>query len=439
MLRPLLLPIAVAVVSASASAQPPDHALLDTLLENAAITPEQHAALVQSAAAGTRGRSRGDDPGAHVSLGPDGLEIESADGRFSFDLGARLHVDWTRHSGDTGPVTPLDRTDVRRARISIGGRLDDAWRFSGETDFAGNEVALKDFWLAYEVRDGLRVTLGQQKQPYSLAVEMSSNDLPFVERGIDNALLAPFIDRAVGVRVDAAGERWFAAGGVYGEPIDDDHEGWGTAGRLVFTPIAEETRVLHLGIRGAYREPDTANAAVRIRDETTNSSDVSIVDTAALGAVESVTLFGPEVAFASGPFSVTGEYNRARLDHAPGTRSFDSWHVAATWSPSGESRAAAYDADGGEFLRLEPSRAFARGAGSGAWELAGRYAAIDLNDESLVGGEEKTISLAANWYPNRNVRVMLDWTRVLETDGSTALRAAAEGLDIVTLRGQYAF
>jgi len=136
---------------------------------------------------------------------------------------------------------------------------------------------------------------------------------------------------------------------------------------------------------------------------------------------------------------VFGESSRARVEHALGAFSFHGWHVAATWSVTGESRAAVYDLAAGEFKRLEPRRAFSPRQAKGAWELAARYASIDLNDDSLFGGTENTISLAANWYPNRRVRLMLDWTRIVDTDASNDVRAAAEGLDIVTFRAQCAF
>ena len=387
------------------------------------------------AAAPLSGASDGRD-GVRVSLTGDGLGIESAGGRYSFDVGGRLHIDWARHSGDAGAASPVEGADLRRARIAAGGRVGDAWRFSGEIDFGRDDVSVTDLSVAYEVGDALRLTFGQQKQPYSLGLEMSSNDIPFVERGLDNALLAPFVGRALGVRVDASGARWFVAGDLNGEPIDDDDEGWGTAARFVVAPLLELERALHCGLRGAYREP-AASATVRIRHETTSFSELSIVDTAAIGGVDNVTLVGPEAVFATGPFSVAAEYNHARIEHALGASSFDAWHVAATWSLTGESRAAAYEIRDGEFKRLAPTQNFSPGDAPGAWELAARYSSIDLSDGSIVGGEGKTITLGSNWYPNRNVRVMLDWTRVLESDDST--RAAAEGLDVLTLRAQITF
>ena len=370
---------------------------------------------------------------ARLSLDGEGLEIASSTGRHSFEVGGRLHVDWTGHGGR---AAPRDSTDTRRARILTEASLGD-WRYSAEVDFAGDDRVVKDLWVAHEVRDGLRLTIGQQKQPYSLAIEMSSNDLPFVERGIDSQLILPLVDRAVGLRVDTYGRRWFAAAAVHGEPIDDDGEGWGTSGRLVLAPINEDERVLHLGIRAAYREP-AASGELRWRADTTPYSDLAVADTGNVGGIEHVTLLGPEAAYVSGPFSIVGEYNRAKAAHGHGGLSFNSWHVAATWSLTSESRAGAYDLEAGEFKRLEPSRSLSR-RGSGAWELGARYASIDLTDELVDGGEADTIGLSANWYPNTNVRVLLDWTHVLRAHGAAAERDGARGADVFTLRLQCAF
>ncbi|MDC3239327.1 hypothetical protein OAT88_01435, partial [Gammaproteobacteria bacterium] len=63
---------------------------------------------------------------------------------------------------------------------------------------------------------GATYYIGHQKQPYSLSLEMSSNDLPFVERSVDNFLVAAFTDRAIGGRFENHGDNWFVAGGAAG-------------------------------------------------------------------------------------------------------------------------------------------------------------------------------------------------------------------------------
>jgi phosphate-selective porin OprO/OprP len=271
---------------------------------------------------------------------------------------------------------------------------------------------------------------------------MSTNDLPFIERSIDNSLIAPFVDRAIGVRAETSGKRWFAAAGLFGEPADpsgDGDEGWGTSGRFIYAPTIESDRALHFGVGAAYREPSD-DSAVRIRDETTHFSNLRIVDTGLLTNTRSVTLLGLEAAYAHGPWWVSGEYNDTSLDRrgAPDL-GFDGWHVAATYTLGGESRARAYRIGSGEFKRLQPARNLdLRTEGRGTWELAARYASIDLNDGTTVGGSEKALTVGANWYVNSNIRTLLSWTRILDTDASTPLRAGADGLDIFAARMQFA-
>jgi phosphate-selective porin OprO/OprP len=416
-----------------------DKELLDILLANGAINAEQHAELSKKAEL-----TRKDVENVVVTLDKRGLNIESSDKNFEMKIGARLHVDGAAHSGDTGGAEATDGSQLRRARIELRGRFHQDWVWTAESDFADDEVSIKDFWLGFDGLKYATVMAGHQKQPYSLAVEMSSNDIPFMERSIDNALIIPFVDRAVGLRSDSHGEHWYFAAGVYGESVEAnraDDEGWGTAGRFVYAPVIDKDRVVHLGIRAAHRQPDAASSAVRMRDETTQFSNLRIVDTGQLTNVEGVTLYGPEAAVAYGPFSLSGEYNRAALSRSTvDDLSFESWHVAATWTLTGESRAAAYRIDAGEFKRLTGERDFSLADGGwGAWELAARYATIDLNDGAFVGGEEDAFSAALNWYVNTNVRLMFDYTRILDTDESNPVRTAVPGLNIYQMRVQYTF
>ncbi|MGD9604485.1 MAG: OprO/OprP family phosphate-selective porin [Gammaproteobacteria bacterium] len=438
-LRSLSLAFSVGMLS-SVPAIAADKELLDILLANGAITAEQHAALLKKPEL-----TKEDVNDVVVRLDRGGLNIASRDGAYAIKIGARLHADAALHSGDTPGVEAVDGTEIRRARVEMKGTIAHDWAWVAEADFADNDVAIKDFWLGYEGIDNVRIMAGHQKQPYSLAVEMSSNDMPFTERSIDNDLVIPFVDRAFGIRADSNGDHWFFSAGLFGESVEPnpngDDEGWAAVGRFVYAPIIDDTRIVHLGMRAAYREPDAGSSAVRMRDETTHFSDLRIVNTGVIGNVDGVSLYGPEASVVLGPFSLTGEYNRARITRdGPADLDFDSWHVEATWTLTGESRAAAYRIDAGEFKRLTGARDFSlSGGGWGAWEVAARYATIDLNDGAFIGGEEDAFTAALNWYANTNVRLMFDYTHILDTDGSTALRRAAPGLDIYGMRVQYTF
>src|SRR5690606_33228891 len=199
-------------------------------------------------------------------------------------------------------------------------------------------------------------------------------------------------------------------------------------------------RVVHIGVRMAHRVPDTVDGTLRLRDETTDHSGLSIVDTGPITGVDDVTLYGPEFGAAFGHTLIYAEYNKADLARtAADDLDFDSWHVSVSWAPGGESRAESYEIDAGEFKRLKPSRNFRPGQGGGTWELKARYAGLDLNAGTMNGGREEPVTSVPNSQADANVRFMRYWCHIDDTDGSSAARRAAEDLDVPSWRAQYAF
>lgn len=377
-----------------------------------------------------------DDSSPTVTLDSGGLQVRSADGNTQIKIGGRIQVDATLHSPDSaGGMEATDGTELRRGRIEMKGRMPNDVRWAAEVDFANNATSVKDFWFGFAPQEGPMLTFGHQKQPYSLAVEMSSNDIAFVERSVDNFLVIPFVDRALGVRVQDHTDNTFYAAGVFGDSVSPSpmtDEGYGVVGRYVYAPVIEDDQIVHVGARAAHRVPTGADT-IRIRDETTNMSDFRVVDTGTLTGVDSVTMWGGEAAWVSGPFSVSGEFNQLRVQRSGEDYDFSSWHVATTYSLTGESLAEAYRVDAGEFKRLRAPK------GEQAWEVAARIANIDLNDGTLSGGSEDAASLELNWYVNRNLRILFGWTHLLDTSGGSAATAAAQGADIFTVRGQLNF
>ncbi len=121
--------------------------------------------------------------------------------------------------------------------------------------------------------------------------------------------------------------------------------------------------------------------------------------------------------------------------------------MGVTWSLTGESRAAAYEIKSGEFKRLTPKNNFSpKNGGIGAWELAARYAYINLSDGSLTspgavnGGKQHSFSAALDWYVNPLIRMSFNWTHIVDTGASTDLfNQEGKGLNAFTLRTQFAF
>jgi phosphate-selective porin OprO/OprP len=418
--------------------------------------------------ASTEASTDGDGSRIEVTVDRKGFRAQTEDGRFKFKMGGRLHADANWQTGDTPPdipptppateptsLKPTNGVELRRARLIAKATVYDDWQWVGEVDFADNDSVVKDFTLGYSGFENTTISIGNQKQPYSLSLEMSSNDIPFVERSVDNEQNI-LLDRAIGLRIDTWGDHWFFAGGVYGDGVDPQKspgdEGWGVVGRAVGAPIIEDRYVVHAALRGGYRRAPRADPTGRVRDETTHMSNYRVIDTGAIDDLDSVVFYGPEAAVAIGPVWVFGEYSRA-LVRRNGFRNshLQSGHIAVAWTLTGESRAENYAIKSGEFKSITPKHDFSLSKGGcGAWEVAMRYAYLDASDGSATnpgsidGGREHVLSTALNWYVNRNVRFMLNWNHILETDVANSAPIApankeAKGFDIFTFRTQFNF
>jgi phosphate-selective porin OprO/OprP len=105
-----------------------------------------------------------------------------------------------------------------------------------------------------------------------------------------------------------------------------------------------------------------------------------------------------EVAGARDSFMFRSEIFRAswqrKTDKDP---TFGGFYIQASWVLTGES----FNYTQGKFVRVRPQNP------RGAWEVAARFSKVDLNDMDITGGEEKNLTIAANWYaPGNQLRVM---------------------------------
>ena len=137
-------------------------------------------------------------------------------------------------------------------------------------------------------------------------------------------------------------------------------------------------------------------------------------------AAEGSTIFGAELLYNRGPFSVQAEYDWAFINSAivggknQGNIGFTGGYVQVGYFLTGESRQ--YDR---RFGRLNseyisrPNTPFwlVRGEdgrfnyGLGAWEVAGRFSRIDLNDPAVRAGILDQFEAGVNWHLNNNLRV----------------------------------
>lgn len=338
--------------------------------------------------------------------------FESSGGEFSIKLRGRLHWDAAWIDDDDGLVDIHD-TEFRTARMGIEGKAFIDFRFRLEFDFAGGEVSIKDGWILYD-SGPVEIKFGQFKLAPSLEEATSSQYTTFMER-------ASFTDafgfaRQIGVSIKTSGKSWQFQMGAFRGAATDNGKDAGTmiAARASMGPKVGDVQ-LHFG------------AAVRFRDRDSDQSDFSysqrphqhlsarFIDSGRIA--DSDLFFGVEAAAIRGPISLQGEWGWLEANLSDSFQAsnpnlagptFSGGYISASYFLTGESRP--YSVSNGAFDRIRVKNPLHKG-GLGAWELGLRFDRIDLSDNGILGGEQDLFVVGLNWYPNRFMRVMLNYAR----------------------------
>lgn len=429
--------------------------LIEALVEKGVLTEEEAMPLLKSRANDEKAAEKREKSFAKVEAGKKGLVVKSGDGSAEVTVGGRLHVEAMSHSNDeslsNGGAT--DGTDIRRARMYIKGKVANDWKYIIEADLAGNGVSMKDVFGEYVGVEDWSFTFGHQKHAMSMEVQESSNDIMFTERGLTYALTTPYFDRAIGLNAKVEGETWNVQGGIYGDQFEPEKnnatdEGNGFAIRGTWNPIwdKEAGHMVHLGANYGQRNLSNQTKAISgtgkadFSYETTNGSNLKLLDTPNIPGFEKVKVGVLEFAAMYGPLSFQSEYVKAK---AEGTNDydFDAWYANVGYTLTGEHRE--YKPEDGEFKRLKPKSDFSLKNGTwGAWEVAARMDSLDLNDNGILGGDGDRYTVALNWYLNYNFRIMADYAKIYDIDNGPVTQAngdEADDIDTFTLRAQWAF
>ncbi len=326
------------------------------------------------------------------------------------NVGGRIQVDAAFFDDD---VTNLNSgTEFRRARLFAEGDIDLNWGYKLQLEFATGDELIADGFISYRLTGG-KLLLGQSKVPFSLEEVTSSKYITFMER---SAAVNTFVPaRRVGaIWYKTAGKMHYGAG-IFGQNSNldvDGDEGLGIGGRVAYAPILHDDNVLHFGVNASLQEPtDTDAETVRFRARpTAHVTGTRLIDTGVITNVNDTTYLGLEGAYVNGPFSAQAEWIGTRVDRAAsagGDLAFDGYYAFVSWFLTGESR----PYKGATFGRVTPKNK------RGAWEIAARYQAIDLTDGNITGGEQETITLGVNFYVNKYLRFMFNYSSVEVTGG----------------------
>lgn len=405
-----------------------------------------------------------------------GLAVKSGDGAYEFKAGGRIHFDMVSIDPDDSPVySEFGGAYFRRARLTLSGKAH-GWDFKFENDFADNEAAtevdcddsvsppdcsgetvgttsFREMWLGRSLPyvPGARITIGQFKPLRGMEELTSSNELTMLERPFASASgLWSGRQWAMGAKVEGGTDlyTWGLAvqnnSAVKAADTRTTEEPVVTA-RATVAPLHGDGMVAHLGLSAGMENghPDAPGARLRGRGKLPatdlgSSRTLAEAGAATLAENKDATHVGLELAGAFKMAYLQAEYVSSTYTDAfddgsgnPEDATVTAMYVMASVFVTGESKPYSK----GVFKSPKPAR-----KNIGAVELKARYDMARNEDQPASSTTEREISvvtLGANWYPNTNVRFMLEYS--IADDRTTMVDDEFVKPTALTLRSQFHF
>jgi phosphate-selective porin OprO/OprP len=438
-------------------------------------------------------------PDAIVKMPNNRPTICTADNQNCVSITSRLHFDgggydYHPNTAATAPQRLDDGVNVRRARIGVIGKFLGDWNYALIYDFGGSSdgfastasvggvavgflpggalSGVENAYLSYTGFKPLGGTLaiegGIMDLPYTLDEASSSNDIPFMERA-SPGIIATNI--AAGDFRSVAGARWYndrfwagayatgpSSGAIHSASSINPPgttEQYGVAARVAGQIVSGKDYSLHVGGDAQWLIQPPHNLITNTQTLTLSDrpelrlDPTTLVSTGALAGVSGAQVYSGEVAGTYGPLFFQGEYFWYNIDRnafvpLPSVK-FQGGYAEAGYVLTGETRN--YNPGSASYGSVVPLNPFSlAGGGWGAWEIAGRYSTIDLNDQlatanGVAGGRQTVYTLALNWYVNRNVRLMFDYLHgnVAKQVSPTNFGDTGSKFDAFAMRTQVAF
>jgi len=365
-----------------------------------------------------------------------------------------------------------DGADIRRARITTSANITETVNALFQMDFAfPGRPTFTDVWVEQTQLPVLgNVRIGQWKQPFSLEVVSSFRYTTFMERSVLFQAFTPFRHLGAGFydHSEDLTMTWAASGFRTGQDQFADSistaQGWGTSERVTWCPYYDEPAggryYTHLGLGHFFSAP--ANKAVNFRTipelfiGENAPGAVGTSGQAIPGVINGTPFFvatgvlpvlqynviGTELLWVHGPISVQSETMVNFVDQTVGPNlTFAGTYAQLGYFLTGEHRP--YDRVAGAIDRVKPFENFfrlglpngERCTGWGAWEVAGRFSYLQLNDNGVHGGTIADYTAGVNWYWNPNVKMVFNY---IHSQSSSAMFQSM-GTNMFAMRAQMDF
>jgi len=323
--------------------------------------------------------------------------------------------------------------NLRRTRFAVKAQLDKNWYGELDTDWTSGTPELKDAFVAFTGVPGLEIKAGNFKENFSIQRNTTSRYLMFMERAMVT-YLAP--SRHLGINATWSNKWFWGSAGVFGPELSSSeeqtymedgnkdygyNEGLSYTGKVVFRPVNNETSSLHIGGAVSYREPkltstdgyfvgrySSRNSTSINRKKYLDTDDVKGLDHELAWTVE-LAGHWKQLRYETA-YIARGMYLDQKVNPLP-TQWAEGWYAQASWLLFGGSQN--YDADGAKYTRTTSEHKW------GNLEIAFRYEYADFNtgklfsskvaDTNIFGGSGQAYTVGLNYYPTKNVKIVLNW------------------------------
>lgn len=354
-----------------------------------------------------------------------GFKVENADKSLKFKFGGRIMWDNAFFFQDDSLEAKFGKlnngTEFRRVRFFNSGTIYDNVNYKLQIEFAGGGITFKDVYITLKGLPGVgNLRVGHFKEPFRLEALTSSRHFTFMERafGID---FMPERNTGFMLFNNFMNKRLFWQGGFFrrsdgagNDKMADD--GYALTSRLSGLPIKNQdgSRFILVGAAFSYRKPESRTYKIASRPEAHLGN--KYVSTGTIADISEVSLFNVEALIVHGPLALQGEFIQSNITtrgDMPGKNSFNSYYGEVSYFITGEHKK--YKNSNDVLGRVKPKNNWGgKSKGAGAWQVALRFSAIDLNSGNIEttgipGGQQSDVTAAINWHLNPATRIMLNY------------------------------
>lgn len=287
------------------------------------------------------------------------------------------------------------------------------WTTKIDVGFAYGKVGLKDLWMQYTFDQNQFLRIGSFIHQFGLQSATSSSMKPSMEEPESNGIFND--SRQIGLMYEYSAPKFLATASVHVEPkattllLRPDQflqEGYGFRTRLAARPIAEEGKVVQVGVSGAFGtpqngdEPEAHDSFSLGANFPTRVVQVSAVE-AKIDHARNIWKLSPELLLNYGPVALESQYYLTQIKRRDGMKHFTGQGAYAML------RGLILGGDYG-YSPLDGGLATPK---PGSLELVGLYNYSTITDPAanVFGGRVNTFSVTANYYINKYMIVRLHY------------------------------